>query len=412
MKTIKIFFFFFCLIFLVNACKKDKPDVKFGSMNISDAYALVLCKNDSVSSNHGDTLKLYKITTDDRFYRVQFYAEDDANLGFTYFPVAIYDINKNYFLFIVSKDGSGTTESYIVHKSDGSAEEIKDFAIPRINLGDGTIINPSNRLFIKANENNYFYLDENQINRLSFDAVNYPTTKFIGDYVSNFAVDSLGDFYLGRNLYYQSYDSGNDLIIYPVNNLIDQDAIVCGNLGQGFYAVQRNTSKVLIKKITLNDANWALLSKGEIAENIVDWNYLGSTSFSNSQSVILVFDLGLLYITPATQKIVPLSDFSIEQILDFSQSNQYLYIHGFNLLQNELFAKINPTAYPLTFSHIFNPDQYHYYQYQLDELGNFSFFAKRNADEKEVIGYLSASQFVNIIENDQQLEPRQILSIK
>jgi hypothetical protein len=412
MKTTKIFFFFFILIIMINACKKDKPQIKLGSLNISDAYALVLCRNDSVNSNPEDTLKLYKITADDRFYRVQFYAEDDANLGFTYHPVAMYDINKNYFLFIVSKDGSGTTESYIVHKSDGTAEEIKDFVVPRINQGIGTIINPSNRLFNKANENIYFYIDENQINRLSFDAVNYPTTKFIGDYVSDFAVDSLGDFFLGRKVYYQSYDSGNDLIAYPVNNLVDQDAIVCGNLGQGFYTVQRNTTQVLIKKLLVNDANCTLLSKGEIAENIVDWNYLGSASFSNSQSVILVFDLGLLYITPATEKIVPLSNFSMGQILDFSQSNQYLYIHGFNLLQNELFAKINPTAYPLTFSHIFNPDQYHYYQYQLDELGNFSFFAKRNADEKEVIGYLSASQFVNIVENDQQLEPQQILSIK
>lgn len=412
MRTTKTFYFFFILIIMINACKKDKPQIKLGSLNIADAYALVLCRNDSVNSNPEDTLKLYKITADDRFYRVQFYAEDDANLGFTYHPVAIYDINKNYFLFIVSKDGSGTTESYIVHKSDGAAEEINDFVVPRINQGIGTNINPSNRLFIKANENNYFYIDENQINRLSFDAVNYPTTKFIGDYVSDFAVDSLGDFYLGRKVFYQSYDSGNDPIAYPVNNIVDPDAIVCGNLGQGFYTVQRNTIKVVIKKLLVNDANCALLSKGEIAENIVDWNYLGSASFSNSQSVILVFDLGLLYITSATQKIVPLSDFSMGQILDFSQSNQYLYIHGFNLLQNELFAKINPTAYPLTFSHIFNPDQYHYYQYQLDELGNFSFFAKRNADEKEVIGYLSASQFVNIVENDQQLEPRQILSIK
>jgi hypothetical protein len=411
MKKTKIFFILFCLIFFANACKKDKPDVKFGSINITDAFSLVLCKNDSVTGNPRDTLKLYKITADDKLYRVQYYAEDGANIGFTYFPAAMYDINKNYFLLILSKDASETTIAYIISKSDGTAEELQNFEIPAINRGSGPEINQSNRIFIKANAKNFFYLDENNVNKLSFDAANYPTSTFMGDYSPNFTVDSLGDFILGKKLYCQPAQPGNDIISYTIDE-IDENTLISGNNSQGFYMIQRDVPSVLITKLNISNYNYSLAAKGEIAENIGEWNYLGNAVFCNSQSVIFVFDEGLLFINPTMQKIIPLSEYSLAQIIDFTQSNNYLYIHGLNSLQNELFVKINPSTYPLTYSHIFNPGQYHYHQYQLDETGNFSFFAKRNSDAVDVIGYLSASQYVNIVDNDQKLEPRQILSLK
>ncbi len=99
----KIFYLIMSFFLLFISCKKDKPEAKLGKIDIADAYSLVLCYNDSVNENPTDTLKLYKVNTDDKLYYVRQYGEDGAFLGFLYQPVAIYDLNKDYFIFICNK---------------------------------------------------------------------------------------------------------------------------------------------------------------------------------------------------------------------------------------------------------------------------------------------------------------------
>lgn len=402
MKSLLYIIVGFLLMFI--SCKKDKPETKLGKIDITDAYSLALCYNDSVGSNPFDSLKLYKIITDDKLYYVRHYNEDGAFLGFTYQSVAMYDLNKKYFLYVVAKNGSVNTETYLINKADGTAQEVRDFDLPRINNGYWDV-NQSNHVFIEANPANYYYVGNNSINSLTFDQANYPVAANKAAFSRNFDIDTLGNVLAGGILLFK--DGTSQTI-----SEIDDNTIVSRNTKQGFYTIKAGTSDVQISNINIADNNYTVAPKGTINESVSSWKYLGNASFKSSNSIVLVYDLGLIYIDNTTQKVFPLSSFSLTRINSFSQSNTYLFVNGKNTLQNEVMLKINPQAGTPTFSHIMVPERYHYYLYQVDDNSNFSFYARDNVESADIIGYISSAQYVNILDNNQRLVPRQILSIK
>ncbi len=176
--------------------------------------------------------------------------------------------------------------------------------------------------------------------------------------------------------------------------------------------IKAGVSDIQISNIKITDFNYTVEPKGTINETTTDWKYLGNASFNNTNSIVLVYDLGLIYIDNTTQKVFPLSTFSLTRINSFSQSNTYLFVNGLNTLQNEVMLKINPQTGTPIFSNILVPERYHFYAYQVDENSNFSFYARDKVKSVDVIGYISAAQYVNILDNSQQLVPRQMLSIK
>lgn len=402
--TRAIFCVFMVFLLVFTSCKKDQPETKLGKIDITDAYSLVLCYNDSVGAATHDSLKLYKIITDDKLYSVRHYNQDGSFLGFQYQSVALYDINKQYFLYVVAKNGSVYTETYLINKADGSAQEVRDFELPRKNNGYWDV-NQANRVFIEANTSNYYYVGNNSINSLSFDKANYPVVESKAAFNQNFDIDTLGNILTGSNLL---YTNGTSQTITE----IDENTIVSRNTKQGFYAIKAGTTDIQINNININDFNYTIEPKGTISESATNWKYLGNASFNNTNSIVLVYDLGLIYIDNTTQKIFPLSTFSLTRINSFSQSNTYLFVNGLNTLKNEVMLKINPQAGSPTFSHILVPERYHFYSYQIDGNSNFSFYARDKVKSFDVIGYISAAQYVNILDNSQQLVPRQILSIK
>jgi hypothetical protein len=399
-----IFFVFMAFLLVFTSCKKDQPETKLGKIDITDAYSLVLCHNDSIGAAAHDSLKLYKIISDDKLYYVRHYNQDGNFLGFTYQSVALYDLNKQYFLYVVSKGVSTSVETYLINKADGTAQEVRDFELPRINNGQWDV-NQSNRVFVEANASNYYYVGNNSINSLSFDKANYPVAESKTAFNQNFDIDTLGNILTGGNLL---YTNGTSQTITE----IDENTIVSRNTKQGFYIIKTGVSDIQVSNIRITDFNYMVESKGIINESATNWKYLGNASFNNTNSIVLVYDLGLIYIDNTTQKIFPLSTFSLTRINSFSQSNTYLFVNGLNTLQNEVMLKINPQAGTPIFSHILVPERYHFYTYQVDENSNFSFYARDKVKSADVIGYLSSAQYVNILDNSQQLVPRQILSIK
>lgn len=399
-----IFCVFMVLFLVFTSCKKDQPETKLGKIDITDAYSLVLCYNDSVGAATHDSLKLYKIITDDKLYTVRHYNQDGSFIGFQYQSIALYDLNKQNFLYVVAKNGNVHTETYLISKVDGTAQEVRDFELPRINNVYWDV-NQTNRVFIEANASNYYYVGNNSINSLSFDKANYPVTESKAAFNQNFDIDTLGNILTGSNLL---YTNGTSQTITE----IDENTIVSRNTKQGFYAIKAGTTDIQINNININDFNYTIEPKGTISESAANWKYLGNASFNNTNSIVLVYDLGLIYIDNTTQKIFPLSTFSLTRINSFSQSNTYLFVNGLNTLKNEVMLKINPQTGSPTFSHILVPERYHYYLYQVDGNSNFSFYARDKVKSFDVIGYISAAQYVNILDNSQQLVPRQILSIK
>lgn len=392
----------FAFIIGFASCKKDNPETKLGKIDITDAYSLVLCYNDSVEGNSTDSLKLYKIITDDKLYYVRHYAADGGFLGFLYQSVALYNLNKQYFIYIVSKNGNVNTETYLINKADGVAEEVRDFELPRANNGD---VNQSNDVFIQANADNYYYVGDNGIHSLSFDKANYPIAERKADYNRNFDIDTAGNILSGAKL---SYTNGTSLTISE----IDDNTMISRNTKQGFYMIKHTATDVQINTIVLTDQSYTIEPKGSIAESTDGWKYLGNASFNNTGSIVLVYDLGMIYINNSMLKVFPLSTFSLTRINSFSQSNTYLFVNGLNTLHNEVMLKINPQTGNPAFSNILVPERYHFNLYQVDENNNFSFYARDKVKAADVIGYISAAQNVNILDNTQQLVPRQILSVK
>jgi hypothetical protein len=401
----KILYTIISVVFLFVSCKKDNPETKLGKLDITDAYALAMCQNDSVTNNAGDTLKLYKISTDDKLHYVRQYAADGAFLGFLYQPIAMYDLNKKYFVFIATKNGSAKTETYLINKADGTAVEVSNFELPQTNNSGGWKVDQSNRVFLKSNATNYYYIGANGINNFSINEPNNPFALVVSDYTANFDSDTAGNVIAGNDL---MYSSGTSTVIAE----IEGNTIISRTGGKGFYMIKRQEAAIQISSININDNSYSIEPKGTINESAADWKYLGSASFSGSKSVVLVFNLGLLYIDANIQTLFSFAAFGLSEIESFSQSDTYLVVNGLNTLQNEVMLKINPQNGSPMFSHILVPQRYHFYNYQVDETGNFVFFAKDKVKTTDVIGYLSAAQYVNIIDNVQHLVPRQMLSVK
>jgi hypothetical protein len=392
------------------SCKKDKKIEKIlGSIAISDANSLIFCSAVSgvfASGDASDSLKLIKQTITDDFRLVSYLTEDGNDLGNDYIPDGIYTLNSNYFLLNVYRkaDLARSIQSYTVNKTDGRVYQLNEAIIPHQYTNNSWIKGCPDGGFIMGNTNTFYIPDGTKICKLELRSDGTGTVSSILMNNPIFDADVLGNVLSGSTI------ELNDKSHIPFTVFGDKSFVV-KDFNSGFYLIDLEVDTIRIRNVVLGSSGYTLVNKANIIQNSGDWNYLGNSSIQNSKASLLLFDKAILFIDSEEAKLISFDELSLKTISSFYVSNDALFIVGKNILDAEVFVKINPKPNPISFSDVMGPNSYAYHFMQISPEGSISFYARRLNSTQDVIGFLS-SKSANIIDNEFNIKVKQVLPLK
>jgi hypothetical protein len=405
MKNIAVLLILFTFF---SSCRKDKSNNALYKIDIENAYSIALSKKSSgIKSN--DSMALFKITIEDKLSEVTLYNSDIIALTGIYTPTAIYNLNKDYFLLALKITGSAqkVTNCYLVNKTDGLCTELKSPVYPKKYTDGNWEIDYSMDVIKSPNENTFMVPDENSITKLTLKEGSETGITSYSTSSLKYETDTAGNI-LNENVL--TYTNGETAEISSITD----STIIAHRYENGFYLVDRTTEKISISQLTVSNGTYEINLKKEFIIDASEWSYQGNATLPFFNAVLPVFDKGILLIKDDVQKIILPSAFGLESFQSFYHSHDYLYAIGLSLVKEELqetLIKINANEIPPTFATLFTPNYYHFYSIQVNNNNSLSFYAKRNSDSREVIGY-SSSLYINILQNDQNLKPIQFVTLK
>jgi hypothetical protein len=397
------------IILFCSACKKEDSSHKtIGSIDITDANSLIfgsIVIDPHSGEDISDSLKLYKLTVADEIHPVTLLSDDDKDLKSEFVPDGIFNLNGSYFLFNVyhKSDQEKKVESYIISKLDGTASRLSDPVIPDVYKGDTWVKGYPSAGFVSSG-NNFYIPDGEKINKL-YLSNGLTSLKSVLLNSPYFNADTLGNILAGNTLVF----TDNTQVQVPE---IQEQSYKLKQFGSGFYVVNIEIDTVRIKSLDIDAKNYALSDRKKINVNTTQWNYLGNASIIGLKGSCLVFNKAIIYIDSDVVRIVPFSAFSLNSIKGYYVSDNALYLNGINLLNKEVFLKINPKTDPPSYSDVFAPDYCNYYFIQVSQDGGLSFDAKLIYGSKEVFGFRSAGQTASVVDNDFGIKVKQVLTIK
>jgi hypothetical protein len=403
-----------CLLSIFFSCKKTTSDDKLGALDLTGGYALIVPEYPDNSSlrpdETADFAKLYKITQSDTLQIVKYLSTLGTDMGYAYVPEAVYDLNASYMFLTLSRKDKVPKEyeSYLIQKSSGNATEIYPEFHPK-KFSNGVLVDDDTTAAFHEGASNYFYCFDDQkidiihINSASSVDISSVTIPSVSS--SDFTVDKDGNIYIQGKIITSSS-------VLDISGYQDGKSFVSKSLSSGFYLATLKDTSVEINQLTIeNNALKTILIK-DIGKGSDTWAYKGSAILTNLSSAFLVFDKGIINITPSETKIVPLSWFSLNSINLVNQSSKNFYITGSNVLDKEVFMLINPTSTPPAYTQTLPPNSYSYKKINVTTDNIVTFFATHISDSREVFGYIPESSNVMIRTNYQALKVKRIVAYK
>jgi hypothetical protein len=395
MKTI-----FLVLLVLVGlvffACDNDSPDPayitssKLAIIDIANATNLFIASGSNSRSINGravgDTDKLFKITDDGYIQEVSYYDMEGNQTTVNYSPTAIYDVNDTYIIVCFGNDG------YLVRKTDGAVFSLDNVGVPS---SAGQFANFNNAKIIQNDPMGNIYYVVSSKGGYATDIIKIDTsnpnnlTKVIWaegrGFIYTFNVSPAthtiyGDSEAGGRI--KKINGGLINIVYPNPQWIGLDDNI-----KYFDHVQH-------KIWTVNfDTNLQ-----EIMSSIDC-----SLSLSSADCFLLRFNDRILSIggksiyeieNPSnTPRQIAISE--ISTVKNVVYSNNYYYLSGNNASNQPVLLKVDPKTD--TVKMLLSPNLYDIFKMTVDNNDVVSFNAERMSDGVKVVGQVSSTGVVSIL---------------
>jgi hypothetical protein len=402
-------------VFLVLlSCTKEPTVSKLGLLDLSGGYALVVQEypdNSGLTANQTpDFAKLYKITNSDTLQTVTYRTADGADMGYAYIPEAVYDLNSSYlFLTLTRKDQIPKNyESYLIQKATGIATEITPEFHPGTRITNQPSDDYSPKAFREGAPGFFYCFTDHALKGINLNGTNEIgiLSQTISDVVnSDFSADTDGNFLIDGK--YITANGSLDVPVYKTGK-----SFVSKALDKGIYMVTLIDSFAEIDHIYLENNSLKTDLITTLSKGTETWTFRGSASFPDDHCSVIVFDKGIISITPLETKLLPLSMFSLSSIDLMDHSVKKFYIAGTNVLNKRVFMLMNPSTNPITFTQTFSPGIFDYKILHASPENVVTFFATRSADNREVFGYVPESSNVMIKVNNQGIKVKQVVAFK
>ena len=404
--------------------KPEENQSRFAKIDMKDAALLFIAPSNSTTrsatKSSTEQNRLFKITDDGIVEEVSYLDEDGNEINESYMPEMIYHIsNSDYFVVTIRRpyDGSFTgysSNNYLVRKSDGAV-----FLLPAFLYGrTGGYVN-SDFLIQDANKNIYFMcrmlgemlrvykVDISDPNNLTLSPITPDTEDAYA-----FTVSAKGDilYSINQSWEYRLRKSNGGLYNIPHGRFWGLDSWT-GFDGKIKYV----TSDASLEDWTTHLYSINISENGDVS---IDDKKLDFQDFIfNDNAYLIRFSNRVLLIGRSSSagfvaihevenvsnspRIVNLS-YGISTVKNVVSSDNYYYLRGNNSSAQPFLIKVNPANDAVT--ELFSAGAYDIYAMAVSANDELTFNALRMNDGRKVIGKITSSGALQIIDDQMDVE--------
>jgi len=399
------------------SCSKDKNNSQLAKLDIKGAASLFIAPSGSggTRSTTDGVNRLFKISDDGVIQEVSYLDEDGNQIEETLVPEMMYFIDNSDYFVAVFRNPNGIGSYYLVRKSDGAVFVLETTGIVVSQSSRTGGFRNSEIIVQDASKNLYFYasrvfkLDVSNPNSLTSEPVT-PDTEI----PYNFTVSANGDvFYspmpigVGHWSSPRVRKSNGGLFNVPgENHLYNSWTGLDGKIR--FLGQQKTNNETYITEyplITVNIDSSGDSVDEEILEDIsvLYFQFYTHILRFNSRIVLLgnlhpngvnILEIENASKTPRNIPAPAMSSFRIA-----ISSNNFIYLSGNNASQQPVLFKINVATSEA--KSLFTAGAYDIFAMTVSANDELTFNALRMSDGKKIIGTISSSEELKII--DEQL---------
>ncbi len=395
-------FAFVIIVILCFSCRKEETsNPKFSYIDIEDAYGFAI---GNLPSTGFDSQKLYKSNKTDNLVEIKYLDGNKKELKNSFVPIAMYDINKTYFLITFSNIYKTEFESYVIRRVDGQAQKLgKPVMVER----NGTLDLNTRAIRSDNNFGNYFINSQGnwKVNLLDFNIRTHNELlkgENIGEY---FTVDYLGNILSQQKVYSINGNSknlewANQSYTYPLSSIINNmyyifrkgDSVQCAQID---VSAGNFTEKKLYPSFLLNSA---------------EADFIGSHAFAGYNKTIVILASAILQIEDSTIKKTDLTKLNLKRIYSAAFSGKYCFVYGEDPVNDKVFVKIDFKGLNPVYTQIMAPDEVEIKNFSASVDDNLVFSGRRIDNNKPIIGYIPITGNNWIYDNDELIEDIQVLA--
>jgi len=394
------------IVILLFGCKKEEDIPGFSYLDIENAYGIVI---GNYRSSLNTDQKLFKISSVDKLEEVKYLDNDKEEVHINRIPVAIYSLNKDYFL-VTFKYGtleSKLFETFVISRFDGKAQKIIKAILPEKSGTIGSNID-DNTLAIRHDNNSNFYFKTDLLNyKMDFKNQKTPlfesflegqplNDNFIVDYLGNILTTNKIHLVSGKSV---SLQNTKEDFSYPLHSFINN-----------LYYITRVADSVQVVKINaITD---------EISEEILqpyfyapktETTFINSHLFADYNKIVVILSNQIIEIKDNKPKVFDLKLLNLKKIFLSSSSDNNYYIYGENAVNDKVFVKIDPSQSSPVYTQIVAPNYMEILRFSVSENDKIVFSGTRIADSKGIYGYIPGNSNNWIFEDDQEIDDIQVL---
>ncbi len=394
----------FALVVFVILCfscrKEDDSNPKFNYLDVEDAYGFVIGKPSSAGF---DAQKLYKINKTDNLVEIRYLNDAKSEVKINFVPLAMYDLNKTYFIITFSNISKTEYESYLIRRIDGLAQKLAKPVV--VENAGGTDLN----IHAIRSDNNFgnYYLNSLGNWKANLLDINIPKHndflkgESLGEY---FTVDYLGNVISQQKVYSINGNSkplewADQNYTYPLRSTINS-----------MYYVFRKGDSVQCAKVDVSTGN--LTEKMLYPSFLLDSNeseFIGSHAFADFNKTVVMMASAILQIEGTTIKKVDLIKLNLKKIYSSEFSGKYCFIFGEDPVSNKVFVRLDMKGLTPVYTQIMAPGDVEIKNFSASADDNLVFSGKRISNNKPIIGYIPFTGSNWIYDNDELIEDLQVL---
>lgn len=405
---------------------------KLASMNITDAKSVFISKGSgsgtnslgmnstAKSSGNSSTSRLYKINIDDKVEKISFFDKNNNEItlneyGMELVPVFLENINNDY-LAVGFSDTWSAAQNYmyspqvvlLARKSDGAIFRLKDtIDCSQMNNGYGFVKNKG--VFSSDENNNIYYLAnvtdmytcQSRILKLSVsgsDMTSIPVTPSSIDWIYNYEVDKKGNVYWEgqSNLLMASVrkitpGNGGNLVDPPVFSNIwkDQDGL--------FHYIDGRDIKIINPESFVSEPYGTFPDDPNSSWTDFKVSLNGYTYLMSYGGILEVYNPGK---SPRSVNL----GFSIGTVYGVTTTENYYYIAGCDdsyPVPNDFLIRVTPGGN--SYISLLGND-YRVYAFAASETDGITFNALHKGNLKKVMGNISNSGVVSLLNYERDEE--------
>lgn len=390
----------FVAILLFSCRKEETSNPEFSYLDIEDAYGFAIGK---LPTAEFDMQKLYKINRTDNLVEVKYLNADKNELKNNFIPIAMYDLNKTYFLITFSNINKTEFESYLIRRIDGLAQKL---AKPVIVENSGTTDLDIHAIRSDNNFGNYFINSTGnwKVNLLDINTrVHNEILK--GETTGNhFTVDYLGNVLTSQKVYAINGNSKplewvNPDYTYPLNSTVNK-----------MYYVFRNGDSVQCAQVDVSSGN---LGEKKLYPsfflNAAESAFIGSHAFAGYNKTVVILSSAILQIEGNTVEKADLVKLNLKKIYLAEFSGKYCFVFGEDPVSNKVFVRLDMKGLTPVYTQIMAPGDVEILNFSASAEDNLVFSGKKISNNKPIIGYIPFTGSNWIYDNDDLIEDLQVL---